>query len=305
MTKTEIFIEKAINIHGDKYDYYNSEYLTSKLKVKVFCKYHNEIFFITPGHHINRKQGCPKCANNFKLTNARFIEKSINIHFDKYDYSKVECLGNKIKVKIICKKHGPFSQSPNSHLKGNGCPKCGLYNKALNKTSNLQKFIEKAKNNIWYDKYDYSNTIYINAREKIEIICKKHGPFTVMPYNHLYGSGCPKCSVSKGEQEIIKILENNNIEYIFQKKYDDCLSNKNSILKFDFYLPDHNLCIEYDGIQHFEAIGWFGGDKSLKTSRERDKIKDDYCNINNINLLRIPYYEYKNIENIIKDKLNI
>jgi len=125
---------------------------------------------------------------------------------------------------------------------------------------------------------------------KIKIICKKHGIFEQTPDNHINKkTGCPICNESKGEKEIRIILNNLNIKYIKQKTFNNCKNKRK--LPFDFYLTDYNLCIEFDGIQHFKSIEYFGGEKVLKETQKRDLIKNNYCKENNIKLLRIKYNE--------------
>jgi very-short-patch-repair endonuclease len=130
-------------------------------------------------------------------------------------------------------------------------------------------------------------SVYKNHGSKLTIICKLHGQFTQSPNKHLLGQGCPKCISSKGENLILEFLKNNNIKYIQQYKFDDCKFIKN--LFFDFYLPDFNFCIEYDGIQHYHPINWFGGEEKLKLQRQKDEIKNSYCKNKNISLIRFNY----------------
>ena len=157
-------------------------------------------------------------------------------------------------------------------------------------------FIQHAQK-IHGNKYDYSKSIYINAHTKIEIICKKHGSFWQKSWHHISGRGCPICNSSKGEIEVKRILDKKSIKYIQQKKFDECMKIKP--LSFDFYLPENNICIEYDGRQHFEPIKMFGGNKAFKIRTENDKIKNQYCYDNGIKLIRIPYWEKNNISNIL------
>ena len=117
------FLKRAKEIHGDKYDYSKVNYINTDTKVCIICSIHGE-FWQTPYHHINRKQGCPKCNKSYKLTTETFIEKAKKVHGNKYDYSKVEYVNSKTKVCIICPIHGEFWVSPVNHLFGNGCPKC-------------------------------------------------------------------------------------------------------------------------------------------------------------------------------------
>ena len=118
----------------------------------------------------------------------RFIEK----HGNKYDYSKVEYINAITKVIIICPEHGEFLQTPHAHLKGQGCPQCAKISRIKQKTSNTNNFIEKAKK-IHGDKYDYSKVKYKLQNEKVTIICPEHGEFLQTPHNHLSGYGCPEC----------------------------------------------------------------------------------------------------------------
>jgi len=289
---TEMFIEKSKKIHDNKYDYSLVEYINSKTKIKIICLDHG-IFEQTPNIHLS-DSGCFKCAliHDKNILKYKFIEKANKVHNNKYDYSLIEYKNNKIKEKIICPIHGQFEQRPDSHLNGNGCSKCAIL--SLQKKLRLDKdlIIEKA-NKIHQNKYNYSKINYKNLIDLVSIICPIHGEFKQTLKNHLNGHGCPICKNSKGELEIRKILIEKNISFKQQYKFKDCKDKL--VLPFDFYLLDYNLCIEYDGRQHFEAVDYFGGEKNLKIQQKHDQIKNIYCNENNINLLRIKYNE--NIKN--------
>jgi len=151
------------------------------------------------------------------------------------------------------------------------------------------------------NKYDYSKVNYKGALKKIEIICKKHGSFLQTPNKHLLDRGCPICNSSKGELQIRKFLDKNQIKYIHQKKFNECKNIKP--LPFDFYLSEYNTCIEFDGKQHFEPIENWGGESNLMEIQKRDKIKTNYCKKNNINLIRIKFYEKNKIEDLLVTNL--
>src|SRR6478672_1334631 len=124
---TEVFIKHAIETHGNKYDYNKVKYINSKTKVKIICKIHG-LFEQTPSNHLFGK-GCKKCSTietslKLKKTTDDFIKKVIEIHGDKYNYYKVEYKNAHTKIKIECKIHGEFEQTPNSHLRGSGCIEC-------------------------------------------------------------------------------------------------------------------------------------------------------------------------------------
>ena len=118
--------------------------------------------------------------------------------------------------------------------------------------------------------------------------CKIHNViWSVQPCHILEGHGCPRCNESRGEKQIAEWLDNHGVQYVPQKTFDDCKNKK--LLPFDFYIPDKNICIEYDGKQHFEPIDFFGGEDGFEQCKYRDEVKNAYCKDNNINLLRIPY----------------
>lgn len=138
---------------------------------------------------------------------------------------------------------------------------------------------------------------YNGNKIKVKIICKEHGVFNQTPTDHLRPCGCPKCNESKNEKRIKELLEQKQIKYETQKTFDGCLYKRK--LKFDFYLPEYNICLEYDGEQHFVKYRFEKDDKKLKIRQKRDKIKTEYCKENGINLIRIRYDE-----NVI-DKLKL
>ncbi|MCK9445786.1 hypothetical protein M0Q50_02710 [bacterium] len=281
---TDDFINRSKNIHGDKYDYSLVEYNGMHEKVKMICKTHG-IFEVTPNVHMIKKCVCKKCSKDLERTSLKeFIDKSNKIHNNKYDYSLSEYVDDKTKVEIICPFHGSFLQSPNSHIcKKSGCPKCKNEKLKLS----IIDFINRS-NNIHGDKYDYSLVEYNGINTKVKIICKEHGIFEQKPINHIHCKcGCPKYKLSKGEIDIIRILEEKNISYIRQKKFDDC---KNILpLKYDFYLPDFNIYIEFNGKQHYEIVKYWGGEDGYNIRIKRDEIKEKYCKENNIKLINIKY----------------
>lgn len=120
---TEEFIRRARKVHGNTYDYSKVVYEGKDKPVMIICKEHGE-FEQTPNNHWKGK-GCWKCAGVKPLTQEEFIQKSREVHGDKYDYSKSVYVKNDVKVTITCPLHGDFEQVPMSHMKGIGCPVCG------------------------------------------------------------------------------------------------------------------------------------------------------------------------------------
>jgi desulfoferrodoxin (superoxide reductase-like protein)/very-short-patch-repair endonuclease len=280
--KTEEFIERSKLLNGNEYDYSLTEYKNYRKKLKITCSIHG-VFETTPDSHLKGHK-CKLCSNDkVRKTNNDFINQSNKIHNNRYNYSLVEYENANKKVKILCNIHGIFEQKPNKHLHGEGCPIC-----FPNKKLTQEEFIKKS-NDIHNFKYDYSMIEYVNLRTNIKIICKIHGIFEQKAGQHVYGNGCPLCNTSKGEEKIINFLNKNNIEYSYQKIFDDCIDKK--VLPFDFYLPEYNLCIEYDGKQHYMIIDRWGGKYGFLDRQKKDNIKNNYCLSNNINLLRISYKE--------------
>lgn len=288
---TKEFIELANVVHDSKYDYSQVNYINTNTKVKIICPIHG-VFEQRPNDHISKKCGCYKCSGK-GVTNEEFIYKLQQVHGFKYDYSRIDYKGHDYNIEIKCDKHGLFNQLAYTHLKGSGCSKCR--NEKLNllyKTS-LGDFIEKSVK-IHGEKYSYLNVFYINGRTKVDIVCKKHGSFKQIPESHLRGRGCPVCSESKGEKMVSKILNDFNVEYEREKTFDGCVGKKRK-LPFDFYLPAHNLCIEYDGKQHFiyrnNSFGAIG--EKAKSNFEKllknDETKNIFCHQNKIKLVRIKY----------------
>lgn len=284
---TQEFIEKSQKIHGNKYDYSKSIYINAKSLILIICPIHGEFKQHAMSHM--KGCGCQACSKVHVYSTDEFISKCREIHNNKYDYYLVKYSGILSKIDIICPIHGLFKQEAKAHKDGQGCPKCA------NKNVTLDEFINKAKN-IHGDKYDYTLVKYENSVKKINIICYKHGVFKQTPNSHIFGIGCPHCSESKGEKEIAKILDKYLLNYERQKTFNECINKRK--LPFDFYLPKFNLCIEYDDEQHFKPIKFFGGEDGLKYRQNNDAIKDEYCNKNNINLLRIKYND--NIQKILE-----
>lgn len=166
------------------------------------------------------------------------------------------------------------------------------------------EFIKKSKE-INGDKYDYSLVEYNGCKNKVKIICKKHGIFEQMPYKHLNGHGCPICSSSHLENNVKNKLDENNIKYIYQcNKNTFKWLNKQSL---DFYLPEYNIAIECQGEQHYKPVDFAGkgnewAEKRFEYIKRLDDDKHKQCLEHNIKML---YVNKNNFEENIKQCLNI
>ena len=299
----ENFIKKAKKIHGDKYEYGLVNYLHSQKKVIINCKIHG-IFEQKANNHL-RGQGCKLCGNisrKNKITDDKFlfVEKAKKVHGDKYEYGLVNYLHSQKKIFITCKEHGIFKQTPSMHLIGEGCCKCAYEIKSKMYMKSQSEFIIEAKK-IHGDKYDYSLVKYIGSKKKVSIVCREHDLFKQTPCLHLRSHGCPICKQSKGERIISNILNINSIVFIPEKTFDDCVGIRNK-LPFDFYLPEQNTVIEFDGIQHYKPIDLFGGDEGFKKIKITDDIKNIYCKSNKIKMIRIKYNNIHIIDKILRNE---
>ena len=220
-----------------------------------------------------------------KMFKEDFIKKAKEVHGDKYDYTKVEYVNNKVNICIICPEHGEFWQRPIDHLNGYGCSKCGGV-----KRLTTEEFINKAKE-IHGNKYDYSKVEYINNKTKICIICPKHGEFWITPNRHLsQKQGCKLCKKSKMENELMNFLYSENINFIYQYRgtKEEWLGRQS----LDFYLPDYNIAIECQGEQHYKSVKAWGGDEGLLKRKKLDKLKEEKCKKHGIKIIYVGESSY-------------
>ena len=174
-----------------------------------------------------------------------------------------------------------------------------------------EEFIKLAKEIHGRTWYDYSKTIYTKSTNKVVITCNKHGDFRQTPQSHLVGYGCQKCNASHGERRIRVYLESKKLKYECEKKFPDCVNPKTGgKLRYDFYVPDYNLLIEYDGIQHYQFMTSDKGawckvmsSESLEDLQRRDKLKDQYAKDKGIELLRVNFIQKPHIEQILEKEL--
>lgn len=339
---TEVFIERSLKIHGNKYDYSLVNYINNSTKVKIGL---DGIFYEqTPSKHLMGR--CPE-KNTPKKTTEQFITEAKKIWGDKYDYSLVEYKGALRKIKIVY-DGVIFEQIPISHLRGQSPEKNITYDnfirKSLNKHGNkydyslvkfvnidtpvmigykgifylqkpynhmagycpenivlssrksLRRFINES--NLVHDfKFNYDNVVYEKNNIKVIIVCPIHGKFLQTPNSHLSGHGCPNCNESMGEKEIFKFLKNYKLNVSRQHKFSECRNVFE--LPFDFYIPILRTCIEFDGPQHYYPIEYFGGLDAFTKLKINDEIKNQYCEDNYINLIRIRYDEIESIWDIL------
>ena len=222
-----------------------------------------------------------------KKTHEEFIKQMNIIN------SNIEILSqyqnNKTKVNCKCKICNHQWEARPDNLLHWGCPRCRLVKISNKNRKTQEEFIEQATK-VHNNKYYYNNVNYIRDNVKVIITCPIHGDFQQTPSNHLQGHGCPKCNTAKGELFIEKYLTEHDI--LFERQY--CISiptiiNPSGLAYIDFYLPDYNVFIEYNGRQHYIPIKYFGGELELEHQKNGDNYVKDFCKDNNYTLVEIPY----------------
>ena len=272
------------------------QYAGSNVKILHKCRIDNYIWYTQP-NILLMGHGCPYCSKHAIMSNNKYIEevKKINPNIEVIG----EYVGVRTKILHKCLIDGyEWESTPDHILRGSGCPMCG--NTLKKNSEQYKKDVELIDNNIEVLEE------YINYKTPILHMCKIDGcRWYAQPSNILAGSGCPMCKLSRGEKRIAAWLNQNNINFSIQKTFNKCKDKK--LLPFDFYLNDYNICIEYDGEQHYKPIDYFGGEKKFKQTQRRDSIKTKYCFDHNIPLLRIRYdqdivgvlYEFLSQYNVI------
>ncbi len=248
-------------IHKGEYDYSKTQYTGVLKNIIIICREHGEFFQRANRHMLGSK--CKKCCSDkMRCTVEDFIKKSRVVHSDKYQYTNVNYVKNIIKVDIVCKQHGKFSQTPKSHLTGNGCPRC-----KKNYKSDTKDFIRKCKA-VHNCKYDYSIVEYNKSDEKVNIICKLHGEFLQTPHSHLGGTGCPKCAnsgFSKPQIQWLDFLSKLNNKYIQHIMNDGEFRIPSTRYRADGYCKKTNTVYEFHG-------DYFHGNPKIYKSEELNTL---------------------------------
>ncbi|UNY40327.1 hypothetical protein KLEP7_gp11 [Pseudaeromonas phage vB_PpeM_ KLEP7] len=294
MSYKDTFLEKALELHGDKYDYTSVDYVNSKVKVIIICKIHGE-FLQTPNCHL-MGQGCPSCAldrkrdriSKTRFTTESFVEKAEVVHGNLYDYSKVIYRAYHEKVTILCRKHGGFNQAPAEHLSGSGCKYC--HHEKLSKIKKLSKeyVINLAENK--YPDYDFSEAQYNGTSSLAKIKCNIHGIVDVRWSSILFDNSkycCPKCNDKRLSIQEFK----DKAVTIHKDKYDYSSAEYSSMSdKVDIICPIHGVFKQTAHI-HLKGRGCqeCGGTHNTGTEgfviRAKSKYGDtyDYSLVNYIN----------------------
>lgn len=253
----EEFVVRARAKHGDKFQYIQSSYTGIRDKLKLICQVHGEVEMSGISHCIS-KTGCPKCrftsqAQSKTITHEEFLQKSKELHGDKYDYSKSIYENGKTYIIIICKVHGEFQQKGNKHMSGAGCRKCADDKHANKLRKTTEDYIAEAKAT-WGDLYDYSLVKYTHIHNKVQIIYKVHGIFEKIAGDHIKArQGCQQCKPKKHSKlgiewlNYMKVRDNCSIQHNENSERDGEHRIKNSLYHADGYCDETNTIYEFYG----------------------------------------------------------
>lgn len=276
------------------------EYLHSHENIKCKCKKHNQIFYSMPTHLLQGQSGCKICkSEKICSKNTKTHEQFCNDVVKNNPNIKIlgKYRGTSNTIEVQCKKCG-FIWNPNagSVVSGFGCPKC------VGRHKTTREFCDEI--------YKINPDIeiigeYINTSTKIKCRCKICNHIWRAKPDNLHVTGCPSCKISHGERLIVNFLNKNNINYEQQKTFIDLVGVGQRKLSYDFYLPDYNKLIEFQGEQHFRPVNIFGGEKQFKIQKEHDIRKKNYAKLHNITLIEICYYEIDKIDDILNSIINL
>lgn len=290
----ELFTQKACEVHGDFYDYSKMQYTNSTTKVTIVCPIHGD-FQQTPALHLAGNK-CPECAREsarckITYTPEQVLEKSNLVHSSKYTYDYNTLTDQKISV--ICPVHGEFLQRRDQHLEGHGCPQCHFDTLRTPVSDWKQQALE-----VHRGRYDYSMIHEMASLSLVvPIICPDHGVFHQKAYTHTYyNSGCPRCAqtTSSYELTIEDFLRDNNIRYEPRVRLNK-ISKSSLQYELDFWLPDHRIAIEVNGLYWHSEL--------QKPNRLYHLDKHNACKSQGIQLIHIFTHLMDNKLEIVIDRL--
>lgn len=299
-TKThEQFVEEVRNLNPDITVI--GTYKNSHTKIEFICKEGHK--WITTPSNVLAGKTCLTCANiqsslRQRKSQEQFVEEVRNLHPDITVVG--EYVNSNTKIEFMCSKGHIWKSAPSNLLSGCSCPFCKGERISALKFKTHKQFLEEVL------ELGIDVTVlgrYHSAREHILCRCNKcNHEWMITPNNLLRGFGCPKCKKSKGEQAVEEYLIAHNIVFETQKRFADCIDQRP--LPFDFYLPEYNMLIEYQGAQHYMATHRMGDEEKLIYRQKHDCIKREYCKDKGINLLEIPYTNLNQVSEILSDVIN-
>ena len=288
------FVKEYIESFG--YKLLSKEYINSYTKLLIKCPKGHE--YKISFNSFKQGYRCSYCCGN-----AKYIFEDIEEYIRNFNYTLLsdKYKNSASKLSLVCPLGHEFEMSWDSFKnKNHRCPICA-------RSSNADKhrlLYKNVKENIESFNYTLLSEEYVDYQTKLLVRCPYGHEYEVRYANFQQGSRCPICKISKGEQKITDWLNKNNINYIYNKPYfNDLLSQKGNLLRPDFIIEDKKIWIEYDGEYHYQDVY---NDGSYERTKNYDELKNQYANKNGWTLIRIPYWEFDNIEiileNLIKNK---
>lgn len=270
--------------YGNKYSFNEGDYKDWQTLMLFHCNEHNEDFSTSP-ERLLKGTVCESCNDGHRkprkpLTLQEYIEKASKVHHNKYDYSLIkeeDWNGINSYIDIRCPEHDDvFNVSARRHLEGKGkCPECWIEEHGKIYEISPEE-IERRGREKHGNKYDYSRiTESHRIHDIVNIICPDHGPFETTLSDHFSWKGCPECydRESIGEKLTKDVLDSYNISFDDEVYLEGC--DYKGHLFFDVYIEKYNICIEYQGAQHYMPIEKFGGEKVFQSiSRDSNKGSD-------------------------------
>ena len=278
------YVKECVENFG--YILLSKEYKNNSTPLEMVCP-NGHLCKISFANFKNKNRRCSRCNGNGKYT-----EEEIKIMLEKEGYILLSKYKNANSEIIVKCNHGHiWKTSWGKFQSGRRCPYCSG---KFNSYETIKELIESE------DGYTLLSKECNQLRDKVKIQCKHGHIYEVVVNNFKMGQRCPYCNESKGEKEIEKIIKKYGIDFEPQYKFEDCKFYKG--LPFDFYLPQYNICIEYDGEFHYKMIMGFN---EFVNGKIRDTIKTIYCKENEIKLIRIPYWDFNKIEEILVKELKV
>ena len=276
------FKQEVKSLVGDEYTFLD-DYINNSTKIKVKHNNCGTVYKVLPSNFL-RGRRCPYCNGNAKKTNIEFKKEVYDLVGSEYTFLD-DYVNANTKIRVKHNRCGHiYKVTPHSFLNGTCCPKCFGTPKKTNEQFKKEVF------DLVGDEYTFLET-YVNNHTKLMVKHTKCGHvYKVTPTDFFNKhSRCPYCNSPKGETIISKILNNLNISYEPQKIFSDLKDAQP--LSYDFYIPDQSILIEYQGIQHYEPVDFFGSDSAFKKQQKHDKLKSDYAKDHGYMLIAVPYTE--------------
>lgn len=281
------------------------KYMGRNKKIETLCKIHNIVWYPRPDSILDGR-GCNECKKERQSKSIAIPEEEILARIEKIAPT-VKLVGHYVnttkRAKFQCSKCGHiWNPIVNTVLAGHGCPKCGFIKISEKLRLSNDEFIERLK--------IVNPTIkpleaYVTGRNSINVRCTLCGRiWKSRPDRLLEGNGCAACTSSRGERSVRAALDELHVEYKQEHIFLDC--RYKWPLRYDFFIPNLRIAIEFQGRQHYKTddCSWYKGEEGLAERQLRDQIKRDYCAAKNIRLVEIPYWEIKEVPNIIRQLIN-